>query len=153
MAEILVAKKAPEKVVNKFIRDTKRVQIPFKQVISAIKTREGRIWELRKNKERQDKLDTVNNSPGGNTTPGKGSGLKRQSMAMGTAAATNTSSRGKLSFVVNNNAIDSKIKDFNEAERIIKKSRSLESNNNLLADESSIWVFINWKIQKVKYML
>lgn len=63
MTEILQAKKASEKVVNKFIRDTKRVQIPFMQVMSAIKTREGRNWELRKHKERQDKLDSVNNSP------------------------------------------------------------------------------------------
>lgn len=61
-------------------------------------------------------------------------------MAVGAAAASNAnnvSSRGKLSFVVNNNAIDSKIKDFNEAERMIKKSRSLESNNNNILDNSN----------------
>ena len=48
MIDILREKKATEKVINKFIRDTSRIQIPFKIVVGAIKSREGRNWEQRK---------------------------------------------------------------------------------------------------------
>ena len=61
MVELLQAKKASEKVVNKFIKDTSRVDIPFKSVLAAIKAREGRNWEQRKIKERAERQ--LNDSP------------------------------------------------------------------------------------------
>jgi hypothetical protein len=39
MVEILITKKAPERVINKFIRDNNQIQIPFGEIMNAIKTR------------------------------------------------------------------------------------------------------------------
>ena len=48
MVDILTQKKAKEQVINKFIKDTSRVSIPFQAIVNAIKSREGRNWQKRK---------------------------------------------------------------------------------------------------------
>ena len=51
MVDILTQKKAKEQVINKFIKDTSRVSIPFQAIVNAIKSREGRNWQKRKTVE------------------------------------------------------------------------------------------------------
>jgi len=44
----LKERKATDKVINKFIKNTNRVKIPFSEILEAVKSREGRLWNVKK---------------------------------------------------------------------------------------------------------
>ena len=89
MTEILTTKKAPNLVIQKFSRDTNKMQIPFKEILDAIKERESKAWMKRKIGQRQSEIDRVS-SRNSSHSPGRSPALK-----------ASTSSKGKLSFVMN----------------------------------------------------
>ena len=60
MVEILIQKRAPEKVIRKFVRDKSNEKVPFQIILDAIKAREGKNWEQRKLNQR---LESRNQSP------------------------------------------------------------------------------------------
>ena len=56
LVDLLKERKATEKVINKYIKDSKKVTIPFSHILQAIKSREGRSWHENKKQESLHKM-------------------------------------------------------------------------------------------------
>lgn len=52
--QLLRQAKASEKVVNKFLKETQTLNVPFAQIVSAIRLQEEIKWNLRNKQEMRD---------------------------------------------------------------------------------------------------
>ena len=116
MVQILREKKASEKVINKFSKDTTRIQIPFQSVVGAIKKREGANWEKRKITAKRESLVAKADSAYESNSPARNGSPNPKSI---------NRSKTKLSFVTSEQNLN-KAADFEEASQVVaKKSKTM----------------------------
>lgn len=48
LVSLLRQAKASEKMINRFLRDTQNLNVPFAEIVSAVRSKEGEEWIKRK---------------------------------------------------------------------------------------------------------